>query len=179
MAALVAAVVVLGLFCVLNAVFCLGIIRRLREHTELIEKLGHGGHSDLILPAGKTIGAFTASTLDGMEVSNESLTDPTLVAFFSPGCGPCEEERPKFVELAATHPRDRVLAVVAGSDEEAAAAAVADLLAVATVVREDDGGPVQRAFEVGGYPAFALVESTGTVVAGVTRVAELPAPVPA
>ena len=171
--------VVLGLFCVLNAVLCLGIIRRLREHSELIAKLGdHGGHGDLILSAGATVGAFLAATVDGGEVSDTTLTEPALVAFFAPGCGPCTEERPKFAELAATQPRDRVLAVVTGLDDEAAAPLVAALRDIAMVVREDDGGPVQQAFGVGGYPTFALVEAGNVVTASGTRVAELPASVP-
>lgn len=178
MAALVAAVVLLGVFSVLNTMFCLGIVRRLREHTELIAKLGHGGHSDLILSAGATIGPFSASTVDGAEVSNAALTGPTLVAFLAPGCGPCEQEQPEFVALAAAHPRDRVLAVVTGLDDAAAAPLVAELRGIATVVREDDGGPVQQAFGVSGYPTFALVEPNGVVVAGVARVASLPTPVP-
>jgi len=179
MAALIAAVIVLGVFGVLNLVFCLGIIRRLREHTELIENMGRGGNTDLILSAGATIGAFSTSTVDGAEVSNAALTGPTLAAFFSPGCGPCELERPEFVALAATYPRDRVLAVVTGVDDEAAAPLVAELRGIATVVREADDGPVQQAFGVGGYPTFALVEPNGLVVAGGLRVASLPTPVPA
>jgi thiol-disulfide isomerase/thioredoxin len=178
MAALVAAVVVLGLFCVLNAVFCFGIVRRLREHTELLDKLAGGGQSDLIVGAGASVGDFTASTVDSVAVSGTTLAGPTLVAFFAPGCGPCTEERPKFAALAATHPRDRVLVVVTGLDDEAAAPLVAELRDLAGVVREDDGGPVQQAFGVGGYPTFALVES-GVVVASGTRVADLPVSVPA
>jgi thiol-disulfide isomerase/thioredoxin len=177
-AALVAAVVVLGLLCVLNAVFCLGIVRRLREHTELLEKLAHGGQTDLILSAGVPVGAFTASTVEGAAVSEAALAGPTLVAFFAPGCGPCTDERPKFAALATTHPRDRVIAVVTGLDDEAAAPLVAELRDLAAVVREDDGGPVQQAFGVGGYPTFALVES-GVVIASGTRVADLPVSVPA
>lgn len=172
MAALIAAVVVLALFCVLNAVFCLGIVRRLREHTELLDKLGRGGQTDLIHAEGTPVGAFTASTVDG-----EVASVPTVAAFFAPGCGPCAEERPKFVAFAAAYPRERVLAVVTGLDDEAAAPLVAALRDVATVVREDDGGPVQQAFGVGGYPTFALVEA-GVVTASGTRVAALPESVP-
>lgn len=181
MAGLIAAVVVLGLFCVLNAVFCLGIVRRLREHTELIGKLGKGSAEDLILGAGATAADFTASTVDGDRVSRDALGEPTLVAFLMPGCAPCTIEGPKFVAMAADHPggRERVLAVVVGSDDDEAAPVVAELRNVATVVREEDGGPVQKAFAVTGFPAFALVAQGGVLLAGENMVNQLPAPVPA
>lgn len=180
MAALVAAVVLLGVLCIVNAVFCLGIVRRLREHTELLNKMSSKG-SDLLRPAGELVDDFETSTVDGRPVSRGSLAGPTLVAFFSPGCAPCKEELPKFVALAGAHPggRAQVLAVLAGGDDSVATPMAATLADVAQVVREEESGPVQEAFDLRGYPAFAVLEQDGVIRVTENRVERLSAPIPA
>ncbi|WP_143590742.1 TlpA family protein disulfide reductase [Thermoactinospora rubra] len=168
MAYLVAAVALIGLLAALNLLFTVGVIRRLREHTaELAALRGRGAAQggpaplpeEVALPAGSPIGGFTAVTVDGAPVALEVFGERPLVAFLSPHCLPCKEQLPAFIEYAAARPGgpDAVLAVVVGTQEEAAQT-VARLRPVAAVVVEPDGGPLQQAFAVTGFPAFVLVQ---------------------
>jgi thiol-disulfide isomerase/thioredoxin len=178
MAFLVATVVLVGLLAAVNLVFTLAVVRRLREHTELISKMGTAGsmRGATMLPAGQSVGAYTATTVDGATLSADDRDGPELVGFFSLGCQPCAERLPEFVASAADHPggRHRVLAVVAGRDDEGDAQAfVDDLALVARVVREDMGGPLQKAFAVQGYPAIGVVDESGVVVVSGTTMPDL------
>lgn len=160
---LAAAVVVVGVLCVLNLLLTYGVIRRLREHNELLGQR-RAGMPDLVIGAGSAVGAFTASTIDGDPLNVDDLATGTLVGFFSPGCSACVEQLPRFVDVAAAHPggQDRVLAVVVGS-EDGAAEYVSSLSPKARVVVEPHGSEIEKAFTVKGYPVFALVGAGGVV----------------
>jgi thiol-disulfide isomerase/thioredoxin len=174
-AAVVAVVGIIGLF---NLVLCLGIIRRLREHTAILDsRFGAGSGTTPMHAAGATVGDFDAVTVDGAAISRSMLTGTTLVGLFSPGCAPCQERLPQFVEQAGRH-RGAVLAVVAGPAEDATAYIEA-LRPVARVVREDDHGPVATALGVEGFPSFALLDAGGVVLASGAQVGALAAAVPA
>ncbi|MFD2417284.1 TlpA family protein disulfide reductase [Amycolatopsis pigmentata] len=155
MTVLVAAVILIGLLCGLDLLLTLGVVKRLRQHTELLSG-GAGVVSTTDLAVGDPVGAFQTSTVDGERLDDRTLAGTSVVAFFSPDCGPCKEKMPKFVEFAATMPRDRVLAVVAATPEEAAPA-VAALAPVARVVVEGPDGPLGAAFQVNGYPTILAV----------------------
>jgi len=162
MAYLAAATALVGLLATVNLLLTVGVVRRLREHTTELAELRSGaavGGGDIIAPPGSPVGELVTSDVDGHPVT---LGDRALVGFFSPHCEPCRERLPEFVAHAAQR-AGGVLAVVAGSPEEAAEA-VDQLRPVATVVVEPDQGPVQKAFRVTGFPAFALVED-GVVTA--------------
>jgi hypothetical protein len=182
MAVFWAALILVGAICLLDLILTLGVIRRLREHTTHLETLlraGAGAPAASGLPAvGGTVGEFAARTLDGEDLSRRSLSGETLVAFFSPGCKPCLEKLPGFLDHAARRIGGRrlVLAIVAGGD--AAGAEMAETLSpVARVVVEDGyDGPVARAFGVREYPAFCLVDSEGTIVAAEGDVVRLALP---
>jgi peroxiredoxin len=167
MAFLVAAVVVVGVLGLVNLLFAFGVIRRLREHTELLDKLGNrpagGDPGPVMLEPGETVADFEATTVEGDRVTRDDLSGSTLVAVFSPGCSACEAQMGKFVEYAAAHPggRDKTLAVVVGPEAESASY-VERLEATARVVREDREGSVSKALGVRGFPSFALVD--GNVV---------------
>jgi len=181
MAFLAAAVTVVGALGVVNLIFSLGVIRRLREHTEILDRLAAGGGAQgdsVMLPPGETVGDFVATTVDGEQLSREELADTTLVGFFSPDCEPCKERLPQFVDYAEHHQggRRQVLAVVVADDEDGAGPVVAELASVARVVREVGAGPVPRAFGVHGFPAFALVESGGVVRASGYELSALAGP---
>jgi hypothetical protein len=162
MPVLVAAVVAVGMLGLVNLLFCLGVIRRLREHTEILDKLGSrpagAAPRAAMLEAGRMVAEFDARTVDGERVSRDGLAGTTLVGAFAPGCPACEARLGQFIDLAARHPggRSRSLAIVAGP-EDGAAWYVERLRASVRVIREPAGGPVARAFAVGGFPAFALV----------------------
>jgi hypothetical protein len=171
MAYLVAAVALVGLLSLLNLLLVVGVIRRLRaEAGRPPTPTAAGAHAPV--PAGHRVGDFAAVTTCGEPVS----APPSVVAFLSPGCGPCDEVLPGLVAYAAAVPggRDQVLAVIVG--EPAEAAGMAERLApVALVVREDPpGGPVVRAFGVDGVPALCLVGPDGRVLASGHAVGDLP-----
>lgn len=168
MAYLAAAAVLVGLLAAVNLLLTIGVVRRLREHTaELgeLRKRGAAGGGEVALKVGAPVGEFAATSVEGRTVTRDTLGDRPLVGFLSPQCRPCKERLPAFVDFAATRPggRDRLLAVVVGTGEEAAEL-VEKVRRVATVVVEPDGGPIQQAFAVTGFPAFVLVEQ-GVVAA--------------
>ncbi len=181
MSATAAAVVaVVGIIGLINLVLCLGIIRRLREHTEILDSRLGGGTGSRPTPmhaAGATVGDFDAITVDGAAISRSMLTGTTLVGLFSPGCAPCQERLPTFVAQAAQH-RGEVFAVVAGSAEDATTY-IEELRPVARVVREDEHGPVATALGVEGFPSFALLDADGVVLASGAQVSALTPAVPA
>ncbi|WP_163505999.1 TlpA family protein disulfide reductase [Fodinicola acaciae] len=171
-------VAVVGALSLVNLLLCIGIVRRLREHTDILNtKLGDNGPAPMYA-AGQRIGDFQATTVDGAAVSRDALTGTTLLGAFTPGCTPCKERLPLFIEQAAQRDRDQVLAIVSGTVDDAADY-VARLSAVARVVREEDGGPVTTAFGVEGFPAFALIDTDGVVLASGTKLGALAMPVPA
>ncbi|MET7301346.1 hypothetical protein [Embleya sp. NPDC005575] len=159
--------------CALDLVLTLGVIRRLREHAELLSS-GGGSGDPLDMAVGEEVGEFSTSMVDGEPLTRGMLAEETLVAFFSPGCEPCREKLPRFVEHARTLPggRDRVLAAVVGDAGEAAAF-VAELSPFARVVVE--AGPddaLGRAFRARSYPTLLRVapDDAGRLVVTANRV---------
>ncbi|SMC74926.1 TlpA family protein disulfide reductase [Kibdelosporangium aridum] len=174
---LTAAVVIVGILCVIDLLLSFGIIRRLREQNETLRKVqqqaGGGIDADIALPAGSTVAMFTATAVSGAEVSNLDGTG-FLIGFFTPNCEPCKERMPEFIEYA-TRFDGRVIAV-ADVDPGAADDMVGRLGEVAEVVLERDGGPVHQALGAKGYPALSLVDGSGTVVASGWEISALPVP---
>ncbi len=179
-----AIVVLVGLLCLLDLLLTLAVIRRLREHTKLIDALyevvGAGG-----LPAssggtavGEIVGEFDAMTVDGSRVTRDLLPGGTVVAFLSPDCNGCREQLPELVSWAAGQDRSRVLAVVDGRSGDPAHIVTA-LSPVASVILEDADGPVADAFKVTAFPSFFQVSEGGKVLARAPRVSRLPAGSPA
>jgi thiol-disulfide isomerase/thioredoxin len=155
----IAAVALVGVLCALDLVLTFGVIKRLREHTELLADNG----TQLTIAKGGEVGDFAASTVDGEHIDHDILRDNTLVAFFSPTCQPCKEKVPTFVEYARSLPggRDSALAVVVG-DADQADAQIDELSRVARVVFEEKNTePVCSAFQVMGFPAVVMVGKNG------------------
>jgi thiol-disulfide isomerase/thioredoxin len=165
---LVAAVVSVGLLCVLNLVVSIGVVRRLRRHTERLDQLSLPAAPTLGLPPGEVVGEFATTTTDGQVVeSRELLAERVLVGFFSPGCPPCAEQLPHFLERARSLPggRQRVLAVLdAVVPDEPEISYVERLREHALVVTEPPEGPVHAALQVTAFPTFFVVEAGGMVV---------------
>ncbi|TDC05359.1 hypothetical protein E1267_19795 [Nonomuraea longispora] len=154
----VAAVVLVGLLCMVNLLLTVGVIRRLRRQGGSAPAMSEG------LSPGERVPRFATMTTSGEPISDELLGAPALVGFFSPGCGPCEELLPLFVERARGT-SDAVLAVVADTGEDCAAD-VERLAEVARVITEAPQGPVQTAFKVNAYPTVITIGQGGTVVSG-------------
>lgn len=170
----VAAVAVLALaVCLLDLVLTLGVIRRLRQHTELISTmsgqvayLSSGRRPHAILAEGETAGPFEAVATTGEPVSRDGLPDWTLVGAFTPHCSACEEKLPAFVDHAKTYPggRDQVIAVVVGSESEAETYRK-QLEPVARVIIEPPmTGAVGMALALTSFPAFGVLDQSATVV---------------
>ncbi|MGW3461714.1 hypothetical protein ACWDE9_19885 [Streptomyces olivaceoviridis] len=165
---LIAAVVFVGLLCMLDLVLSLGVIKRLREHTELLTSLS----GRATIGVGEEIGDFNVVAVDGTPLGRDLLQADTLVGFFSPGCPACKEQLPKFAEFARAMPGgpDRVLAVVTG-DPQRTTDMVAALSPVARVVREPaQGGAVSSAFQVAAYPSILRAGPNDDGVPVVTQV---------
>jgi hypothetical protein len=176
-AVLATGLVIVGAVAVLNLLLTFGVIRRLREHTDL---LANGGGASRGVPTmvgvGESIAPFTATAVDGSLVSLDRFVGLTLVGVFAPGCEACEEKLPVFVKQAGGFPggRQNVLALVVASDDGEAASYVDALAEVAVVVREDHDGPVSAALGITGFPSFAHVDG-GVVRAGALDPRRLPA----
>lgn len=166
MSVLSTAVVLVGLIGLLNLVLSFGIIRRMREQAPQPQHQHPGRPVQDVRPTtledGEQVASVDAVTIDGTAVQ---LPFPgrSLVGFFSPSCSTCREQIIPFVVIAERQPPGQpVLAVVAGPDEDGAAASyIEELLAGRSevlIVREDDDGPVQKAFGIKGYPAFTLLQ---------------------
>jgi thiol-disulfide isomerase/thioredoxin len=145
---MIVAVVVLTLLCLVNVLLTLGLARRIREEPPAV-----------MLPPGSRV--------------DTALEPPTLIGFFSPGCGPCNERLPEFVARARRAPAGRTVAVVVG-DGEHADDMVATLTAVTSTVVEPRGGTLATTFGVKGFPAFALVGDGGRIEASGTDLASIP-----
>lgn len=171
---LAAAVVLVGLLCLVNLVLTLGMVRRLRDQARLIQAMTGVMPPAGGVPVGEKLDEFTATTIAGAPMSSGLLADRTLVGFFSPGCQPCAEQLPRFVSQARSMPDGmrQVLAVVdaepAGSQEY-----LERLGPVAQVVREGPDGAARRAFQVTGFPTFFLVGAGGVVLASGATMGQL------
>ncbi|HUR01280.1 MAG TPA: hypothetical protein VM347_01960 [Nonomuraea sp.] len=168
MSYLVAAVVVIGLLCLLNLLLTVGILRRMRAEANRADR--HSGPMFALGP-GSPLGEFAAVTTADEPVSHDTLTG--VVAFFSADCEPCHALLPHFVEHARKFGRANVLAVFGGDDE----VAVRSLASVARVIVTDPaGGPVAQAFRNTWTPALYLIGDDHRVVAVGSRMDELPLP---
>jgi hypothetical protein len=175
MAVLISAVVIVGAVCLLDLLLTFGVIRRLREHTEMLARMQPGGGDVIGLSAGKAPEPFTATDRDGAAVRGPSGL--SVVAFFSTTCSICPKQAPAFTHAVREHlvGRNDVLAVVVGQAAEPVPY-LADLTEVARVCAEPPDGPIGRAFAVKGYPAFFALDAGGTVLWSGYDPSALPAP---
>lgn len=174
------AVALVAMLCLVDLVLTLGVVRRLRDHSERLALLqGYQADEETVCKPGSAVDPFTTTSTTGEAVSLADLAEPTLVGFFAPDCPSCEEKLPSFVSYARAFPggKRRTLAVVAG---EAGGVKYRTALAevAAAVVVERELGPVQKAFGTSGFPAFAVVVD-GVVVQSTHDVADLPEHQPA
>jgi len=164
---LTAAVVLVGVLVLLDLLLTLGLIKRVRTHAELLDKVVNAAPASAPasaaavepgqLPLGRTVGEFAATTSEGLEISRESFDDGAVLGFFSTWCDTCAEQLPGFLAYAEPLGRERVLAVVHG-DEDKLVDLVARLSKVAQVVVEPEHGPIAVATGVMGMPTMAVLD---------------------
>ncbi|MEV4112454.1 hypothetical protein [Nonomuraea sp. NPDC049695] len=179
---LIAVVALVGALCLVDLVLTLGVVRRLREHTKLLDGLyeavdlmgGPLGGGRQLSP-GDVVGDFEATTVDGTRLTRELLPDGTVVAFLSPDCSGCHEKLPAFASWAAGQDRSRVLAVVDNRSGDPAEM-VTTLQPVAQVIVDS---AVSDAFGVQSFPTFLQVATDGKLLAVAPEISRLPAGSPA
>jgi len=174
---LLVTVVLLTVISLLNLVLGLGVIRRLREHAEILS--GSGSQEGLTSP-GHRIDDVAVTTVAGGTFVRDSLVGPTLVAFFMPGCKGCQIALPDVIRAVGEgrYEGHRVLGVVNGTDEEADALRAELTSAVDTVVPAASADVI-KAFGNSVYPAFYLIDENGTIQQSATSLAQIVLPTPA
>ncbi|OLT19617.1 hypothetical protein BJF79_47645 [Actinomadura sp. CNU-125] len=178
MPVIVSLVVLVGVICVLDLVLTLGVVRRLREHSELIARAGSMAAPEPMLAPGERAGEFEAVATTGEVITRDGLTGRTLLGVFSPDCSACIERLPGFVAQAEGFEggRDRVLAVIVDLADDGAADYRAKLEPVARVVVETGRGGINAALNVQAFPAIGVLGDGGRVLPDQPAA---PAPAPA
>lgn len=184
MAELAAAVVVLSIVVVLNLIFTLGVVRRLRDHEDRLARIGTGIDSmgalqpPMVAP-GSAVHDFITLSVDDEPVSRAGLGGPTLVAFLSTHCSSCEDVVPGLAELAGAFPGGRsnvIVVIVAEDDDERAVGFVERFRPLARVVRDIDGGQLPTAFGLQGFPALGVVDERGVLLSAGYELADVAVP---
>ncbi|MFF5204639.1 thioredoxin family protein [Streptosporangium sp. NPDC000396] len=145
---LAAATALLGVLCVFNLVLLLGVIRRVRQQSVPSRPIPGPG-------VGDKIDQFSALTTKDEKVTENTIQDGTVVAFFAPGCGPCKEIMPRFIEYARD-PGVSTLTVMLAADKHSIDN-LPQLESVTDVVVESVLGPTATAFKVKSTPTFVTV----------------------
>lgn len=177
---LITVVVVVAVLGVINLLLYVKLVQRVRDNSAQLDLLSRTpGPLATMLEAGRTVGAWRATTVDGQEMSGEDLDQTTLVGFFATDSEVSEERLPEFVAYAEDHTGgwSRVLAVVIAPDMTAAEPLITRLIGVARVIQApaDEVG-LRTAFGIRGYPAFALIGGGGVVQASGDSIRALNSP---
>lgn len=166
---LIALVGLVGAIAMLDLLLTVGVIRRLRQHTDKLATLQNlgGAPVQIVIGAGEQVGEFAATTTDGEPVSRDLLLEHTLVGVLSPDCSACQEQLPTFVERAKNFPggRGQVLAVLAGEPAQVEQYRQQVAPVARVVIEPPIEGAVAAALHVQGWPAFAVIDAAGTVLA--------------
>jgi hypothetical protein len=173
---LIAGLAVVGAVCLLDLLLTFGVIRRLREHTELLAGTAVPDVPVIGLTPRQVPAAFETTTTGGVPVHGPAGYQ--VVSFFSSSCSICPERVAPFLRYLADHhvPAASVLAVVVGPRDEPPPY-LERLAGVAQVCTEEHNGVVGKAFKIVGYPAFCVLGPDGAVLAAGYDPAELPEPV--
>ncbi|GAA3619945.1 TlpA family protein [Nonomuraea rosea] len=175
MSFLVAAVVFVGVLSAVNLFLLLAVIRRLREHANILRNTSM---PPPFTAPGTKLPEFTATDSTGASVTRATFGaggGTTVVGMFSTDCAACDEHLPEFAERVRTLGRDRVMALVVGGGPKRETFTAA-LAAIATVVAEERDGQVYAAFRQPPFPGFYLVDGEGVVTASAGSLDELPIP---
>lgn len=173
---LIAAVVIVGVLCLLDLLLTFGVIRRLREHTEFLRARQPFADRPVIgLDPGQAPEPFTVMTSDEVPLSYPAGL--RVAGFFASFCSACPERVAPFLAYVRANgiPRDDVLVVLLPGDD-GPPEYMSRLAEVAQVALETEDGPATKAFGVSGYPAFCLLDANGAVITSGFDPAALPAP---
>ncbi|GLW22399.1 TlpA family protein disulfide reductase [Microbispora triticiradicis] len=165
MSLLVAGLVAVGAVAIIDLLLTVAVIRRLREHSDLLRQTMNSGFSaSVVAPVGTEIGAFTATTTTGATIGDGDVASGTVVAFLSAGCEPCRTRLPQFVAYAKNADLRAVAVMMDGDrDDPRFQEMLSALESVGEVIVEEFGKPVWQAFRVQGTPAF-VATGNGRIV---------------
>jgi hypothetical protein len=152
---LAAAVVVVGVLCVLDLLLTVAVIRKLRA----LSAARAATAADGALPQpGTIIGGLDASDVTGHLVDDTWLRGTKLVILMSATCSACMTQLPSAKAYAGTFPggRDAVLIAVDGQGGHSAEI-VSALDGLGRLVTGPSAASVAATFNVTGFPGFVLV----------------------
>ncbi|MBB6405673.1 hypothetical protein [Arthrobacter sp. AZCC_0090] len=161
------ALLVTALIAVVNLVFTLAVVRRLREHESKLGDIStKSAATDLMVKPGEAPANFDSLTIAGERLSTASLGAGTLIGFFLKGCAPCSELFPDFVKAVREYGgNSRPIAVLAGfSDEDNDyVAALSEFAHVVFENQSDTSDTLTKAFKVSAYPSVCTMDAAGCV----------------
>ena len=165
----IAAVALVGALCVLDLLLTVAVLRRLREHETVLERLRPEADVDALV--GARVPDFTLTTVEGRTLTAAGLRGRRwLLALLSVGCGPCREQAPALRDAG-----DDVVAIVTGEGAPANGL-VEDLRGAVAVVTVQAGSGPGAALGVSVYPTLLAVDEDGVVSAAAHNVAGLGRP---
>lgn len=150
---LIAAVVLVGVLCLVDLLLTFAVLRRLREHTAELERLASGPRTlpfDPSFLVGRTLPATATRALPGLR----------LVGLFDADCGSCHEHAPKF---AAEARPDTSLAIITGTGRQVQN--LVDVVGqVSAVVVAEEAAAVAAELGIEAFPMFLQVDAEGRIV---------------
>jgi thiol-disulfide isomerase/thioredoxin len=154
------------------------VLTRLDRVEAALESRGIAVLEELELPEiglapGTPVPRFTATTLAGQEISQETIASsevPTLLLFTSPHCGPCSSLMPTVARWQREHD-DRLTVVVASAGSPEGAREEAERHGL-TLVLHDVDGHLAGLFQANGTPSAVLLSPDGTIAGWVASGAE-------
>ena len=159
---LVAIDVVLGLAVALNLLLTLALIRRVGQRSE-------GGLRLTGLEPGEPAPDFEAETLDASPVAASDLArGRSALLFISPGCQPCKDALPQYVELAGFGRASGIgVFLVSDGDVETTRDMIGRIESPPTViVAPRSTNDLFSRWRVPATPHFVVVQDGVTVVSG-------------
>lgn len=151
-----------------------GRVRRLRRLVQLDATTKDGRPPEPTVLADAPAPETAAVTTGGRALNTLTAEGEVLLAFVSPGCIGCEQDRPQLVRTIAERAERGTRTVVVVSEEPDRIASFESDYSGADVIADgSDQGPVHDAYGVSAVPAYCLV-SAGTVVGAALDLAELP-----
>jgi hypothetical protein len=169
------AVIALALLVLVDLLLTFAILRRLREHEERLSQLSErpvGGPE-----IGQPLPRFETVTVDGGLLDSTALLGgESVVAVFSTSCHGCEQQAPRFVEVASqmalTGRRIITLLIDDGQQEDHPLRQV--LSRAGLLVIESHDGSLKAAIGPQLLPSYYLFTAEGLLVAKAPSVDALP-----
>jgi thiol-disulfide isomerase/thioredoxin len=174
---LISALVLVGAVCAVNLLLAFAMLRRLRQHAEILRQGRPAAMFDPQELSGQPVPEFAVATTDGGVVNRNSLVARAhLVGFFTPGCGPCLQQVPEFTRAVSGQRRGAPLPLAVVVTRTSDATELIDLLGGVPIVAGDDGVELASRFGIRNYPTMLLTRTDGTIGSAAVSMRGLPVP---